>query len=187
MVFVLFLVLFLLFLLPFFRSGDPRGSSGLPYPVCVRIAFYFRLAPGVSLAADRKFTTKSYRTIRVSLYFVVICFLRDASSLLLVGLVHTGLQCVPYFLFAWLSFSDSTRKTSACSFYVDMEFFVRYEIMFMPTFPPLSHFLRFDLMFRTHRQTRSPAVASAPPRTFSRFVPLCLSVCAFPCSSLRHV
>ena len=40
---------------------------------------------------------------------VVVCFLRNASCFLLVGLVHTGIQCVPTFLLARLYFSDSTH------------------------------------------------------------------------------
>ena len=106
---------------------------------------------------------------------MVFCFLRNASSRLLVGLVHTELQCVHSFLFARLSVSDSTHRTSVCSFHVDVEFFVRYDRVFLPTFPPVPHFLRFDLTFRTHRHTPSPAVASAPPRTFYRFPSLCSS------------
>ena len=98
----------------------------------------------------------------MSLYFCGRLFSSESFSLFTCR-TRTHRISVCSFLFARLSSSDSTHKTSVCSFWVGMEFFVRYDIVFLPTFPPVRHFLRFDLTFRTHRHTPSPVVASAPP------------------------
>ena len=125
--------------------------------------FYFRLAPDVSLVADRKFTTLSANIHSGCLFmFLVVGFFRNDCPLLLSD-SHTGHQCAPPFLFVW-PFPDSTHRTSVCSFYVDLEFFVKYDtVKLLPTFSPVLHFLRFALAFRTRRHTPSPVVANAPP------------------------
>ena len=102
----------------------------------------------------------------MSLYFCGRLFSSESFSLFTCRTrTHRTLVC-SFISLCTALFSDSTHRTSVCSFCVGMEFFVRYDIVLLPTFPPVRHFLRFDLTFRTHRHTPSPAVASAPPPYF---------------------
>ena len=113
----------------------------------------------------------------MSLYFAGRSFSSERLSSFTVGPVHTGLQCVPPFLFVQPSLSDSTHRTSVCSLYVDLEFFVGYDtVKLLPTFSRVPHFLRFALAFRTRRHTPSPVVANAPPPLLSCFFSVSFAV-----------
>lgn len=85
------------------------------------------------------------------------------------GLVHTGYQCEPPFLFVWSSFLDSNTHNFSIffSYYVDTDFFAGYATARLlsvfrlcgTSLPPSG----LTFMFRTHHHTSSSAVASAPP------------------------
>ena len=88
---------------------------------------------------------------------------------------HTGLPCVPQFLFVWPSFSDSTHRTSLCSFHVTLIRISSLDTQQLSScrFLSVSYVVapfRLDLVLRTHCHTPSTAVTSAPPSSLASFI-----------------